>query len=672
MSYYNPNGINGSKGLYGIGLSYSNVINPNDYYQKMNKYTELMNQGSKCALNKNNDKAIKYFTQALSIAKILNDEYKESEALCNIGIIEYYSGRMNESIDKIQSCYNYINSICQSEIGTNNIRNLYLLSKSGANLCMSLLTKNSKNSNCLKPINNIIDLLSKEEDIYKRKHCIKYLNNFLFKVDSLLIEKNDYFDKNYYNYKINIMNNNENIYSQINELFIKSFDNYIATNKIMPWIESLNFIYQKMEQLNEQEGIIYIIFNQQLAILLKNYYENNDIIVSGNDETNRAKKKLTFLLKSIAQIQADNNDNFYSNNINKNISLINEQYINNVIEDYKCKISFIRKIYQMLQSFEKEIIENEENYYNRGNINNNNMRKPNINSEYCLILLLKYTKKYFYNKIQDINLKTSLIKDIDDTLYLIESKNIDITQLNISSIDPEIYQSLYSIMNNLFSKYRYYKLLNVFRTLISYSEEIEKMRKIQIVKKEPKKYKYIEADNKKLDYFFNEKYKYIFKGENITKIAFNTKKKKNNFYQIDNENDYFQSFETNSSSKNAKHNYDFDDILKVQIGIKTKNLITKIKEAPEPYLYLSLVMRERSIDLEFQKEESAKNWFYGLYHYFIISKRPYKIGSCTSYILFRTKCKIIIKKKKGKINIRNINNIPFSSCMLNYLKNHNF
>ena len=297
MNNYNPNGINGAKGLYGLGLLDSNIINPNDYYQKMNKYSELINQGLICTLNKNNDKAIEYFTKALSIAKILNDEYKENEALCNIGIIDYYCGRMNESIDKIQSCYNYIISICQSEIGTNNIRNLYLLCKSGANLCMCLMTKNSKNTNCLKPINNIIDLLSKEEDISKRKHCIKYLNNALFKVDSLLTEKNDYFDKNYYNYQINIMNNNENIISQINELFIKSFDNYIATNQIIPWIESLSFIYQKMEQLNEKEGMVYVIFNQQLAILLKNYYEKSDIIVSGNKEAIRAKKKINIFVE---------------------------------------------------------------------------------------------------------------------------------------------------------------------------------------------------------------------------------------------------------------------------------------------------------------------------------------------------------------------------------------
>ena len=56
---------------------------------------------------------------------------------------------------------------------------------------------------------------------------------------------------------------------------------------------------------------------------------------------------------------------------------------------------------------------------------------------------------------------------------------------------------------------------------------------------------------------------------------------------------------------------------------------------------MSLVHRKRTIDLFYNNEVSAKKWFYGLFYYFNISERSYKINSCTKYILFRLKCKMI-------------------------------
>ena len=125
-----------------IGIPSSTIINADDYYKKMYDYSELIKMGSNLVLINNYFGALKPYNMALSLAYELNDDYKINETLCYIGIVYFYLGQLNESIKKIQPCYNYINSVCRSKIGTNTIRNLYLLCKSGANLSIILTTTN--------------------------------------------------------------------------------------------------------------------------------------------------------------------------------------------------------------------------------------------------------------------------------------------------------------------------------------------------------------------------------------------------------------------------------------------------------------------------------------------------------------------------------------------------
>lgn len=652
--------------FHSLQSSNSNInVNPNDYYQKMHDFSELVNQGSSLVLNNDFNEALDIYQKSLYIAESLKDEYQKNEIKCNIGIINFYLSKLNESINYIQPCYNYIYSICQSENGMNSIRNLYLLCKSGANLCMCYLTMNSENNNCKSLINDIINIISKEDDLYKQLFCVKYLNNILFRVKSLLKEKKDLFIDKYSYDNIGLNNNliigNEEIYYQINEIFIKSFDSFMATQKIEPWINSLNIIYQKMQQLKDNNGIIYILFNRQLAVLLKNY---NNIKNSLNEEVNDAKLKLIALLKAVNQVNIENENNIdddLDSNLNNN-ELINEEYIYNIIEDYKLKIYVIANIYKMLYSFEEQVnqkIQEDDKDYNIGNINNmqNQNYVFNINSEVYLKLLLYYTINYFKENIQDVNLKKALIQDVNNTIDLIVTKKIDISEMNISSIDPEISQSLTVILNNIFRIYYHFKLLKYFK----------KMKLKSKYKKKQKKFD--PESNKKLNIFFERNYNYIYKGEIIQKINFNSNALKEHFYQIDYENDYFQSFGAKDSSNKSK-NINFDDILKIVVGLKTNNVINKInslkiKSKNKPYLFISFIMRKRTYDLMFEKEQSAKNWFYGLFYYLGISDRNYKIGSCTKNILFRLKCKMI---KKLKDNISNVDNIPFSSCMIKYFK----
>ena len=120
--------------------------------------------------------------------------------------------------------------------------------------------------------------------LYKQLFCSKYLNNILFKTKSLLTNKNDVLNK-YYLYENNISNSNEEEYNKINQLFIEAFDSFVLTLKFEPWLNSLKILYKKFEQLNDNTGIFFILFNQQLGICLKNLKNNN--ILGGVDKHKR-------------------------------------------------------------------------------------------------------------------------------------------------------------------------------------------------------------------------------------------------------------------------------------------------------------------------------------------------------------------------------------------------
>ena len=664
------------------------IISPNNNFKLIHDYTELITQGSSLLLNNNFYEALESYQKALSISEKLMDDFKKNESKCNIGIANFYLGKISEAISNLQSSYTYINSICSFGKGTNDVKSLYLLCKSGANLCMCQLTMNSQDNNCISIINNIIDIISNEEDLYKQIICVKYLNNILFRVNSLIANKNNDFNEsnfseNNFNYIENenniISNNNIEEYQNINQLFIQSFNYFNETYKIEQWLNSLNIIYKKIQKLNDKKGIIYIQLNQLIAICLKNNYvkniqnnngeENN--IINPFKEKKEAKEKLTNLLQQINDNNNDDENNFmYSNNDMKYI--INEEDINSVIEDYKLKIFKIRKIYlkmysleeqitQKIQEYENNIETNKSDIYIQNKDNNNqfiNINKDsniefNINCEFYFKLLLNYTKNNLKKTIEDINLKKKLMDDIEKTIELINSKKIDISKINMSSFDSDISKSLSSLFNDLFTIYKRNKLRN-------YLKEFQKK-----TKKNKNNIKYSSLKN-----FLEREYYHIFKGEIVEKINYHSSRIKQHFYKINNNEDIFESFPVNQTTKPSK-TFKFDNIIKILVGLETENLKKKVKtlkkkKMNKPYYFLSLVLKKRTIDLCFKKEISSKKWFYGFYQYFQISERPFKTSSCTKNILFRIKIKIINTLKKDNISVNKTTSL--SSCLIKYFK----
>ena len=130
-------------------------------------------------------------------------------------------------------------------------------------------------------------------------------------------------------------------------------------------------------------------------------------------------------------------------------------------------------------------------------------------------------------------------------------------------------------------------------------------------------------------------------GEILMKINFNSKDTKMHYYLLDIRRNSILVFNKCGGSK-PESEICFRKIIKILYGIKTQNLIKKIKSLPnndQPFLYMSFILRDRSIDLTFS-DKSIKKWFYGIYYHLMTTHENYKINSCSNFILSRIKMKI--------------------------------
>ena len=673
----------------------------------INQYIDLNNAALNYILNSQASEALSCYEKAHSIANQLNDNFKKKESECNKGIAFYHLNDIKTAMKLLQSCYDYFYKICCEENNENvniDMKNLTLLCKAGANLCMCKITLLYNKDDCINLINDIINIISQEYYTNNQIFYLTYLSNILFNVNNLLPKNSN-----------TILNNlddndedeeNEDEFNKINQSFYELFFNFIATNDIDTWINSLDKIYQKMENSNYKGEMVKILFNQILAKCLKysDYEEQNENnnLSNGNNEAllNEEKLRLQSLIKSINQA-----NNKKAGNINiEEEDDIDDENINNIINEYKYKLTIIREIYQIISSFEKQIYNNNKNneiinqkYFNEEIKNNNSYNKDDISyNKLCLISLLKYTKNYFEKNIEDENIKKDLINNITKALYSIDNPQIsglNFSNINLSSIDPDLSDNLSTIFNNLqkpiFRQF-FYKLQNyqINKPYKSNIQKISNIPNISNISNASNKLKSVnnslKSNNKKninsinnknisngnLNDFLEKAYLHIYNGEMIHKINFKTNGTKEHYFQIENKTDKLQYF-LNRKAKEAKKEFSFDDIIKVKIGIKTRNtkkklnmLLVTSKQKNSPYRFISFILYKEpsspTLDLVFKDGYSAKMWFYGLYHYFNISQRPYKICSCTKYLLYRIKCKTI---NKLKLDIDQTKKISFANCI---------
>ena len=670
-------------------LDKENIINS---CELINEYINLNNQ----ALNNIPPKqSLSCYDQAYSIAEKLRDEFKKKESACNKAIIYYRLNDIKNAIKILQPCYNYFYNICDKGDNHIDLQNLTLLCKTGANLCLCKISALNEKYDCVSIIKEIINILSQEEDVNDQLFCIKYLINIFFNMNNISSINNN-FTLNSKEKEINYFEDREEEINEIKQLYNESFYNFIATEEIDTWINNLDIIYQKMNELNYKSGMINILFNQQIAICLKNMDndEENNIITS-DSELNEAKMKLYSLIQSISQISYKNQfKNNFSNN-NEDVDSIDEEMINNIINEYKYKLAIIKEIYEILNNFEDNINNKfplnisktnnniiNQNYYKKNILNEYTEEYNfNLNSEYYLILLLRYAITYFDENIEDFNLKAQLINNIKSAINAInnpQESGIDLSNINLSTLDPQLCINLCNKFRLLFEIYRKNKLrkyFDIFRKNKSQKIYNLNQQKYNMPLKSSKKTEISDLTN----HFFERAYSHIYNGEKITKINFRTNGSTIYYFQVDYKTDKLQFYFINNKIQ-PKKEFDFDDILKVKIGFETRNVVKKlniiracINNRSLPYRFMSFIFnndeKQQTLDLVFDDGNNAKMWFYGLYYYFQISKRPYKICSCTRYLLNKMKCKIYNKLKWDSTKIKQIS---FSQCIMEYFNGYKY
>ena len=595
--------------------------------------------------NRDYPRASETYKQCLILSNKLGNSFKIKDSLCNYGVSLYYCGNFEEAVNNLESAFNKLTSKDITYIqNKTDFLSVQLSTKIITNLIVLYL--------CLNNFNNVNIMLEHLTNILKsldfvpnlQLSLIKNINYIFFRIESLV------------NLDECLGDLPRDAHHQIIIRIMKGFHSYLKNNNIELWINCLNSEIENLKNVKDYNGIILALLNVQTSMYIKGKENmNNNLIIN-------SKNKFNEILKAINTNLNNENENEY-----------NEEDIDRALNLIKDKMNIAVKIYNLLYNKEMLILNNYENqnfnsnfYLNKTHINNNNYfsinsninnnhnisyspkssnsskyyhsytdrninnNNPNtnntksLNTVFFTKLLLKYALKYIQNNIKNPTLEKQLCSHIEFTLKFLDNEELDISYLKLNDISPEIAKSLEMLFKNLLKIYErsvLNKYFNIYR---------KKVRKIKFKKG-------LMLLNKMFErYLINIK-----SGEVLMKINFNSKDTKMHHYLLDIKKNCIAVYNKSGGSEPESEIY-FRNIIKIVYGFKTENLIKKIKYLPnndQPFLYMSFILRNRSIDLMFS-ESNIKKWFYGLYYYLMNINKNYKIFSCTNFILNRTKMKM--------------------------------
>ena len=598
--------------------------------------------------SRNYPKATESYEICINIAKRLDDNYKIRDSICNYAISLFYNGKLDKSLENLKKVYEQtlkeqnlrITNGMQNNI---DLKSLILDLKILSNLTIAYLSLN-KIDDSISTFNTLCDIIEVHENPQTKLILIKNVLYNFFRVDSIITIDD------FYNKKIIIdesVSDKNEVHKNIIRKIINAFHSYLKNNNINVWIDCLNEEIENLKILKDYNGIIFAIFNLESSIYIKSINENDD------------KNKQSSLSKFSSLMKALMGE--------KNLE---ENKVDSILHFIKNKMEQAVKMYNKLYYLESKATmncKNQELYKSTTN-SKNLIDKNNINSTIFLNILLKYAIKYVNSNITDQNLCKQIKNQIDITLKILSNKEINHSQIKLSTLSPEITRALTILFNNLLSIYSKCKLQNYFNL---YRKKINR-EKIQ------ERHIYIQ---KKIQSY----YKGIQLGDSILKINLNSYGTKTHFYRLNYDKDSIQIYKKDKDSKVDKEIL-INSIIKIIFGINSSNLKKKIKTLPninQPWLYMSFISKDSSIDL-YLNENQIRKWFYGLSNYLNIISKRYKILSKSKYILNRCKMKmaneLIIYSKKDLISdsdshsiIKNLNpsgnnNVSFVKLLLLYNK----
>ena len=604
--------------------------------------------------NRDYPRACETYKQCLILSNKLGNGFKIKDSLCNYGVSLYYCGNFEEAVNNLESAFNKLTSKDINYIhNKTDFLSVQLSTKIISNLIVLYLCLNNfNNANImLEHLTNILKNLDFIPNL--QLSLIKNINYIFFRIESLV------------NLDECLGELPRDAHHQIIIRIMKGFHSYLKNNNIELWINVLNSEIENLKNVKDYNGIILALMNIQTSTYIKGKENmNNNLVINSknkfgeilrainsglnnNNEINNEfneedidralnliKEKMNIAVKIYnllynKELNISNNNNNFENpshyylnkthtNNNNYFSMNNNMNNNNNIS-YSPKSSNSSKYYH---SYTDRNINNNINNFN--NINNTNNSTNSLNTVFFTKLLLKYALKYIQKNIKNPSLEKQLCSHIEFTLKFLDNEELDISYLKLSDISPDIAKSLETMFKNLLKIYErnvLYKYFNIYR---------KKCRKIKFKKGFAQLNKMFER------YLINIK-----SGEVLVKINYNSKDTKMHHYLLDVKKNCIAVYNKSGGSEPESEIF-FRNIIKIVYGFKTENLIKKIKFLPngdQPFLYMSIILRNRSIDLMFS-ESNVKKWFYGLYYYLTNINRNYKIFSCTNFILSRIKMKM--------------------------------
>ena len=615
--------------------------------------------------NRDYTRASEAYKECLLLSNKLGNSFKIKDSLCNYGVSLYYCGNFEEAVNNLENAFNKLTNKDINYIhNKTDFLSIQLSIKIISNLIVLYLCLNNFNNSMIM-IEHLTNILKNFDFIPNLQlNLIKNINYIFFRIESLV------------NLDECLGGLPRDAHHQVIIRIMKGFHSYLKNNNIDIWINCLNSEIDNLKNLKDYNGIILALTNIQTGNYIKGKENMNINLV------NNSKNKFWEILRAINNNLNNNNDNneFSEEDIDKALMLIKDKMniaikIYNLLYDKEMNIlnnndnsnlnfnnnfrlnkthtnnnfypmnnhsnnsyspnnsSYSSKYYH--NNTDRTMNNNNNNFYNNKYNNNNNSNimqvsnpnnagNNNLNTVFFTKLLLKYALKYIKKNINNPSLEKQLCSHIEFTLKFLDNDELDISYLKLSDLSPEIAKSLELLFMNLLKIYERRVLSKYFNR---YKRVINK-----IIRRER---------NIALNKMLERNFMSLKTGEVLMKINYNSKDTKMHHYLLDAKNNCISVFNKSGGSEPESEIY-FKNIIKILYGIKTTNLIKKIKNLPnsdQPYLYMSFLLRNRSVDLSFS-EKNVKKWFYGLYYYLINTNRSYKISSCTNFMLNRIKMKI--------------------------------
>lgn len=426
-------------------------------------YIEICMNAFKQLSEKDYQGASTNYKESLAIARKLEDDYKYADSLSNYGITQYYCGKITDSINNLENALRITHNLIKN---TQEIKIRKLLTKILSNLFLSYLCE-GKILDGLVHFENLLNYIKSFEKLKEQLQFLRHVIYIFFRVESLT----NLLDKHYkYNFDINEkihipeeIKNSEEILQKISSKIMYFLHKYLREKDINSWIKCLSDESENYKLLKNYNGFVFTIFNQYASMYAK------------DPQNNFSKPKIANICRALSE-----NKDFDEKSI---IGILEEMK-----EKSKAAIDAYNRIYEMERDIEKKInqqIIDEKIELSKGG------KKIKQNSKVWYKIFLKFALRYLSdsNNIvnEDLDTRTEFFKDekyfsqlknqLELTLHLIENNNLDLSSINLESIDPEMYESLVIVGENL--------LLIKYKSLIrkSFKKYRETIKKIALLEK---------------------------------------------------------------------------------------------------------------------------------------------------------------------------------------------